>query len=279
MSLESLKQLNEKNVELKDMAASSLLESSVRVEVEEKDRFPLSIISLSKFMSSIQKLTGSRIDESLARIITGNRIDVENTTVAEFDSQIPYRLRFSDGLFRTDKKPEPITVKSITIESGACRVIVSGTSEDAESVVSGVFNSLMQSAGYSKKYDESCAHAKSYATSSVVRMNFGISNALSSNLQEGLEKTVFSENPKYKKLGAMKLEEGDLSRFMVIAKMQELVLSLIKMDKASGATQECVLAIRPRTVDDVDAGDYVVSSQYDNKIHEELVQGLKQSLT
>ncbi len=209
-----------------------------------------------------------------------NNVDLDNVSVEEFDSQIPFQISFENGIFKSSSKADPISIADIVIRQDSISVIVNGDSTDAQEVISGAYNAVLAQAGYSNKFSEDCVAARAHTCFTVARLNFGISSVFSEAIQTTLNATVKSDAERFKNIGSMPVgtSQEQLKNYMIVPKVKALEFSITRFDKSSGASEVCTLRIAPRTKTDVDMGDYVFISEYPEDVHNELVKAFTDAL-
>lgn len=287
MSLDKLGGLVDKPTKptLSSHVASDPVKTEVRVEYNEGARIPHHLVKLLEFIEMMSQKFNMKPDERSRRIIgqlsqqLGQQL--ENMSVQEFNSQIPFSLTFENGLFNYSSKELPVQIERYVAESNTSLVSVLDTDEQALKVIAAIYEEACKLAGTKRVFSDDAVHAQSNGTASIATLHFGISDVLSDALNAALKDTVGSDQSLFKRVGAMrKSEKSDesLQKYRTVVRLQEVELSIQKIDLVAGYSESCRLVISPRTKSDVGLGEYLVASEYDNKTHFMLVDALQSRL-
>lgn len=261
--------------------SGSVIQHRVFVEFDQNSRLPTKLTTLDALCQIVKDVFGASLDDQCRRVIAQNQIDMGGITVDEFDSQVPFSIMFVNGIYKSDSKSNPISIKSIVIKQNSIVTIVNGNSADAKDVIIAAYNAVLKKAGYSNKFSENCVHARAHTCLTTARLNFGISSVFSEAISDIIGATMKSDAERFKNIGAMRVDttEAQLKNYIVVPKIESVEFSITRIDTSSGASEVCQLRISPNTKTDVDMGDYVFLSEYPEEVHNELVKAFTEALS
>ena len=267
--------------------AASPLESAISVEFN-TGSLPVAQANAAEFIELMAKRLKAAPSEELSMFVMKSGIELKSVSLKQLDSMLPISVKFRDGSIQYDQKAKRTYVQlsfiTLSAVGGAMKVGAYGTTDDAEKGLSIVCECLFEAAGMARQWTDvkGSIVAKGYATSSVEKLDAGVEELLSPRLSDFISQKIAGRTAFAAGVGVLPLDpltgEPYNRDHLAIVKLGALDISVIRLDLKSGDRYETSVRIAPRMTVDAGEGSYVVTSELDHRMHQDLVRSIQSAL-
>ena len=258
--------------------------SGVMVECKHGS-LPFAQTNAGHFIQTLKKELSLDPTSSLGNFLS--RVDLSEISLKQLDDLIPINMEFEDGSLKIkrDGKEDYIQIPAASFSApSVLNVSVYGNSADAEAVLGKVYECLNSAAGLNRQWAEGkkTIGFQKHTTISLETLNCGLGNVLSKGLADSLIGAFKDESGLLANIGSLQIDPETLKphpkKYIGAVKLEELQITVTRIDPTSGSTDKSTLRVSPHTKVDAGRGTYTVASALPYDEHIEFVKLLKSSL-